>query len=128
MNARRRAFQILRDNEAVAILFEEIAPRFTDRVGGYTRVMRLAKPRLGDAGTRAILEFVGDNDRVKIKDTAKPSFADDDQADADEDVGAEDVTEEEAVEEASEEVSGEAEASADESAEAGDSDAEDKDE
>ena len=78
VNARRRAFQILRDNEAVTILFDEIAPRFADRVGGYTRIMRLAKPRLGDAGIRAILELVGENDRVKMKDAAKPAFSDDD--------------------------------------------------
>jgi large subunit ribosomal protein L17 len=82
VNARRRAFQILRDNEAVAILFEDIAPRFADRVGGYTRIMRLAKPRLGDAGTRAILEFVGQNDRVKAKEAQKPSFSDDTGSDA----------------------------------------------
>lgn len=78
VNARRRAFQILGDKEAVTILFEDIAPRFAERDGGYTRIMRLAKPRLGDAGTRAILEFVGENDRVKKKDAAKPAFADDD--------------------------------------------------
>jgi large subunit ribosomal protein L17 len=36
--------------------------------------MRLATPRLGDNGTRAILEFVGTNDRVKKK-AAKPEFA-----------------------------------------------------
>ena len=57
--ARRRALQMLGDKQAVRILFEEIAPRFVDRNGGYTRVLRLAKPRLGDAGTRAILELVG---------------------------------------------------------------------
>ncbi len=79
VTARRRAFQILRDNEAVSILFEELAPRFADRDGGYTRIMRLAKPRLGDAGTRAILEFVGENDRAKMKDAAKPVFADDEE-------------------------------------------------
>lgn len=58
------------------ILFEEVAPRFVDRNGGYTRVLRLAKPRLGDAGTRAILEFVGRNDRVSKK-VARPSFESD---------------------------------------------------
>ena len=47
--------------------FDEVAPRFADRPGGYTRIMRLAKPRLGDAGTRAILEFVGVRDRVVQK-------------------------------------------------------------
>ena len=63
--ARRRALQLLGDKAAVSVLFEEIAPRFADRDGGYTRIMRLAKPRLGDAGTRAILEFVGQHDRVE---------------------------------------------------------------
>ncbi len=49
--------------EAVEILLDRIAPRYVDRPGGYTRVLRLAKPRLGDAGTRAILELVGKHDR-----------------------------------------------------------------
>jgi large subunit ribosomal protein L17 len=62
--ARRRALVLLGDKQAVSILFETIAPRFTERDGGYTRVLRLAKPRLGDAGTRAVLEFVGVRDRV----------------------------------------------------------------
>ena len=78
--ARRRALRLLGDKQAVRILFEEIAPRFADRQGGYTRVLRLAKPRLGDAGTRAILELVGKNDRVRKKAT-RPSF-DTDVADA----------------------------------------------
>ena len=64
---RRRAFQLLGNKEAVSILFDKIGPRFADRDGGYTRILRLAKPRLGDAGTRAILEFVGKNDRSKRK-------------------------------------------------------------
>ena len=64
---------MLGDKQAVKILFDDIAPRFADRPGGYTRVLRLAKPRLGDAGTRAILELVGKNDRVRKKST-RPSF------------------------------------------------------
>ncbi|NMC19655.1 MAG: 50S ribosomal protein L17, partial [Thermogutta sp.] len=54
-----------------------IAPRFTDRPGGYTRIVRLAKPRVGDAGIRAILALVGNNDRPKKKRRApsvKPEF------------------------------------------------------
>ena len=73
VNARRRALRLLGNKEAVQILFDEIAPRFADRDGGYTRVLRLPKPRLGDAGTRAILEFVGTNDRVRKK-AVRPSF------------------------------------------------------
>ena len=74
--ARRRALRLLGNKQAVRILFDEIAPRFVDRNGGYTRVLRLAKPRLGDAGTRAILEFVGRNDRISKK-AARPSFESD---------------------------------------------------
>ncbi len=71
--ARRRALQLLGNKQAVRILFSELAPRFADRPGGYTRVLRLAKPRLGDAGVRAILELVGVHDR-KRRRAAKPSF------------------------------------------------------
>ncbi|HEX3658823.1 MAG TPA: L17 family ribosomal protein [Pirellulales bacterium] len=71
--ARRRVFALLRDKHAVRILFDEIAPRFADRDGGYTRILRLAKPRLGDAGTRAILELVGVRDRV-ARTAVAPSF------------------------------------------------------
>ena len=66
LTARRRAIQILGNKEAVSILFDTIAPRFEERPGGYTRIMRLAKPRLGDAGTQVILEFVGERDRVRV--------------------------------------------------------------
>lgn len=71
--ARRRVFALLRNKQAVDILFSDIAPRFADRPGGYTRILRLAKPRLGDAGTRAIIEFVGVRDRVTGKAPA-PKF------------------------------------------------------
>ncbi len=74
--ARRRVFSMLRDKVAVEILFDEVAPRFAERTGGYTRILRLAKPRLGDAGTRAILEFVGVHDRVKAT-SEKPQFESD---------------------------------------------------
>jgi large subunit ribosomal protein L17 len=80
ITARRRVFSMLRDKEAVEILFDDVAERFENRTGGYTRVMRLAKPRLGDAGTRAILELVGVHDRVSQTST-KPDFMDDDLAD-----------------------------------------------
>ena len=72
--ARRRALVLLGDKQAVRLLFEELAPRFRDRDGGYTRVLKLAKPRLGDAGRRAIIEFVGVRDREKKRAAVKPSF------------------------------------------------------
>ncbi len=62
---RRRAFALLRDREAVSVLFNELAERFADRRGGYTRVVRLAQVRLGDAGRKAIIEFTGERDRTK---------------------------------------------------------------
>jgi large subunit ribosomal protein L17 len=39
-------------------LFDDVAPRFKDRKGGYTRVLKLAGTRLGDAADMAIIEFV----------------------------------------------------------------------
>jgi large subunit ribosomal protein L17 len=71
--ARRRALRLLGDKQAVRILFADIGPRFADRPGGYTRILRLAKPRLGDAGTRAVLEFVGVRDRTAQRAPA-PQF------------------------------------------------------
>jgi len=79
--ARRRALQLLGDKEAVRLLFDEVAPRFRERNGGYTRVLRLAKPRLGDAGTRAILEFVGVRDRETTR-SERPAFGDERGVDA----------------------------------------------
>lgn len=71
---RRQAFAELRDELAVDILFGELATRFATRPGGYTRIVRLASVRLGDAGQRALIEFVGERDRVrKTKRRAAPA-------------------------------------------------------
>ncbi|RIK80080.1 MAG: 50S ribosomal protein L17 [Planctomycetota bacterium] len=70
---RRRCRVLLGDKVAVRVLFDVVAERFMDRPGGYTRIVRLAKPRLGDAGAQAILEFVGVRDRV-IQRSQKPAF------------------------------------------------------
>ena len=67
---RRRAFSMLRDKLAVGILFEELADRFADRPGGYTRVIKLATVRLGDAGRQALIEFVGDDDKVEKRESS----------------------------------------------------------
>ena len=73
--SRRRLQQLLGDKTAVTVLLSTVAPRFRDRPGGYTRVLKLAKPRLGDAGPRAILEFVGVRDR-QVQRAEKPAFSD----------------------------------------------------
>lgn len=54
----RRALSQLQDREAVAKLFGELGPRYADRPGGYTRLIRLAERRVGDGGSRAIFELV----------------------------------------------------------------------
>jgi large subunit ribosomal protein L17 len=55
---RRRAFAVLRDNEMVRKLFTQIAPTYSERPGGYTRVLRLGV-RNGDASPMARIELVG---------------------------------------------------------------------
>src|SRR5262245_290760 len=55
---RRRAFAELRSKVAVQKLFDVLGPRFQRRAGGSCRILKLGKPRLGDNGQRAILEFV----------------------------------------------------------------------
>lgn len=73
--ARRRVLRLLGNNkQAMRIVFDRVAPRFLDRPGGYTRIVRLAERRIGDAGVKAILEFVGRNDRVKQKRAVRPQF------------------------------------------------------
>lgn len=97
--ARRRCLQLLGDKNAVTVLFEEVAGRFMERPGGYTRIVRLANPRLGDNATRAILEFVGVRDRV-VQKSEKPAF---DDAPAEEEAATEEeVAEDESSEKAEE--------------------------
>jgi len=57
LHARRLAFSRLRDKEAVNRLFTELGPRYRDRAGGYTRVVKLG-PRQGDGAERARLMLV----------------------------------------------------------------------
>ncbi len=55
--ARRLVVARLGDNHIIKRLFDEIAPRFTNRAGGYTRMMKVG-PRLGDSAEMVILELV----------------------------------------------------------------------
>lgn len=57
LHARRQAFALLRSEDIVKKLFEEIAPRFKDRQGGYTRIYRIGWRR-GDAAPLSLIELV----------------------------------------------------------------------
>ena len=61
VHARRMVGRFIKDNDALKILFTEIAPKVAGRPGGYTRVIKLGK-RLGDAAEMAVIELVDWND------------------------------------------------------------------
>ena len=74
--ARRRAFDFMRSHGAVKALFDEIAPRFKDRAGGYTRVIKFDRRR-GDAAPLAVIELTGTSESAKAprKKAAKKQAA-----------------------------------------------------
>lgn len=71
IHSRRRAFRVLQNRVLVKDLFTDIAPRFVDIAGGYTRVVRLGAPRLGDGAQQAILAF----SRIPAPQPAAPKAA-----------------------------------------------------
>ena len=82
--ARRRALAILNDKAIVKKLFAEIAPKFQDRPGGYTRILHLDHRRLGDNAPQCIFElvtFVPKKVEAKPKEGAKAAPAPEAKAD-----------------------------------------------
>ena len=73
LHARRLAVARLHDKGAVSKLFKEIAPRFQERVGGYTRVIKRHERRLGDGGRTAFLELLKEGEtKVRARAPAAP--------------------------------------------------------
>jgi large subunit ribosomal protein L17 len=68
LHSRRQAAAYLQSPEALRKLFDKLGPRFTERPGGYTRILRLGR-RQGDGAEKALIEFLGSE--VKRKAEAK---------------------------------------------------------
>ncbi len=65
LHARRQALSFVKSKEAMTQLFEELAERYKDRKGGYCRIIKLGKNRLGDNSEMAIVQLLGsENDRL----------------------------------------------------------------
>jgi len=74
LSARRRVFSLIASRDAVKKLFDVIAPRFKDRAGGYTRVVKFGV-RIGDAAAVSIVEFTGAPESAKSKKPRKKTAA-----------------------------------------------------
>jgi large subunit ribosomal protein L17 len=70
LHARRQALAYMTKESAVKKLFDEIAPRFSQRPGGYTRIVKLDR-RMGDGSVMALLELVGTEYKKKAKKKKK---------------------------------------------------------
>jgi large subunit ribosomal protein L17 len=67
LNSRRLAASRLRDDDMVKKLFDTLAPRYKNRAGGYTRVLK-AGFRYGDSAPRAVIELVDRDTSIKGKE------------------------------------------------------------
>lgn len=59
---RNKYGEIVSGPKVVKTLFDEIAPKYADRIGGYTRIIKLTKHRIGDGTSLCVLQLVGDED------------------------------------------------------------------
>ncbi len=78
LHARRQALSVLRDSTIAAKLFKELAERYKDRPGGYTRVLK-AGFRYGDMAPMAVIELVERNPDAKGLDSGPTMYDEDDE-------------------------------------------------
>jgi large subunit ribosomal protein L17 len=76
VHAHRLAAKVITDPDVTKRLFDDIAPRFTERPGGYTRMIKIG-PRMGDGAEMVVLELVEKGSAEGVKGSekkARPSF------------------------------------------------------
>jgi large subunit ribosomal protein L17 len=86
LHARRQAASFLMTPEATQKLFTDLAPRFADRPGGYTRIIRTGW-RIGDGAELAILEFIGSELKKKDRKSKKSAAVEPEQEEKEAAVG-----------------------------------------
>ena len=82
LHARRQALSTLRDTSIAAKLFDDLGPRYKERQGGYTRVIK-AGFRYGDMAPMALIELVDRDPDAKGQDSGPTMYEDDDDEEED---------------------------------------------
>lgn len=65
-HARDRAIALLPDEQVVDSLFSEIGPRYKDRQGGYSRILKLSRPRMDKYAPPVLVELVGEQSNTEV--------------------------------------------------------------